>query len=178
MRRSSETGAAALWIVLLTAASTATTLALACATPFAALAALAAVHMRRQDGVMLVVIAWLASQVVGFGIHHYPHDAKTIAWAFGIGAAAVASALGAHLALRDWPFAVRLTLALVAAFVAYNAVLAICALVLGGVTTTLDPINLARQFTRNAAVLVGLLAFYRVLLALGLPAARKRLAVA
>ena len=60
----SETGAALLWIGLLTGASALTTWALGCSTPFPALAALAAAHMRRQDGIGLVVVAWLASQVV------------------------------------------------------------------------------------------------------------------
>ena len=62
----SKRGASALWVALLTAASTATTLALACATPFPSLAALAAVHMRQRDGVALMLLAWLASQGVGF----------------------------------------------------------------------------------------------------------------
>jgi hypothetical protein len=169
--------AGALWILLLTAAGTATTLVLACSTPFAALAALAAVHMPRRDGVMLVVVAWLASQVVGFGIHGYAQDLHTLAWALGIGAAAVGSALGAGAALSRFAgqsFPIRLAAALLAAFVAYNAVLAICALGLGGIATTLEPVNLARQFLRNGAVLVGLLGFYHALVAAGVPAARAR----
>lgn len=176
-----DAGAAALWILLLTAACTATTLVLACSTPFAALAALAAAHMRRQDGVMLVVVAWLASQVIGFGVHHYAQDSKTLAWAFGIGMAAIASVLGAQAVLDrlgDRSTGFRLAGALVAAFVAYNAVLAICALGLGGIATTLDPANLARQFLRNGATLLGLLGFYHALLAVGLPAARGRMATA
>lgn len=174
-------GAAVLWILLLTAASTATTLVLGCSTPFAALAALAAAHMRRQDGVMLVIVAWLVSQVVGFGIHHYPHDARTIAWAFGIGVAATGSALGAQAALVPFgarPPGIRLAAAFLAAFLAYNAVLAICALGLGGIATTLDPANLARQFGRNTAILAGLLGLYHALVAVGLPAARRRVATA
>lgn len=47
---SSENRASTLWTTLLTAASTATTFMLACATPFPALAALTSVHMRRHDG--------------------------------------------------------------------------------------------------------------------------------
>ena len=47
----STRGSATLWVVLLTAASLGTTWVLACMTPFAALAALAAVHLRRRDGV-------------------------------------------------------------------------------------------------------------------------------
>ena len=49
----SNRGASALWVTLLTAASSVTTLALGCATPFPSLAALAAVHMRRRDGLAL-----------------------------------------------------------------------------------------------------------------------------
>lgn len=175
------TGAALLWIVLLTAASTGTTLVLACATPFAALAALAAVHMRRQDSALLIVVAWLASQVVGFGIHHYPHDPKTLAWAAGIGAAAFGSAFAARAAhgrSAGRLQGVRLAAAFVAAFLAYNAVLALCALVLGGISITLDPVNLTRQFLRNGAILVGLLGLYHGLVALGIPALRRGLAAA
>lgn len=180
-KRISETGAALLWIALLTVASSVTTWALACSTPFAALAALAAVHMRRQDGILLVAVAWLASHVVGFAVLGYPYDPGTIAWGFGIGAAAVLSALGAQAALArlgDRPIAVRLTGAFVAAFLAYNAGLAICALGLGGISTTLDPVNLARQFLRNGAILIGLFGLYRALLAVGLPAPRARVAAA
>ena len=173
----SATGTAILWIALLTMASTATTLILACSTPFAALAALAAVHMRRHDAIRLVIVAWLASQVVGFAVHDYPRDAKTIAWAFGIGAAAIGSAVGAQAAL--WRLAgrstaVRLTAAFVAAFLAYNAGLAVCALGLGGIEITLDPLNLARQAFRNGAILIGLLGLHRLLLAAGLPAVGRR----
>lgn len=170
--------AALLWIVLLTAASTGTTLVLACATPFAALAALAAVNMRRQDSALLVVVAWLASQVVGFGIHHYPHDPRTLAWAFGIGAAALGSAFAARAAQGRYTGrlqGVRLAAAFVAAFLAYNAVLALCALILGGISTTLDPVNLTRQFLRNGAILVGLLGLFHGLVAWGFPAPRGKL---
>src|SRR5690606_37460670 len=73
-------GTAALWVALLTAASSATTLALACATPFPALAALAAVHMRRRDGLALMLLAWAASQVVGFALLGYPRHGSTLAW--------------------------------------------------------------------------------------------------
>lgn len=177
----SETGAALLWIVLLTIASSLTTWALACSTPFAALAALAAAHLRRQDGVLLVVVAWLASQVVGFAVHDYPHDAKTIAWAFGIGLAAVGSALGAGWASARCTgrlFGVALAAAFVAAFCAYNAALALCAAVLGGIEITLDPANLTRQFLRNGAILVGLYGLYRGLLAVGVPTPARRAATA
>ena len=110
----SQRGASALWVALLTAASTATTLALACATPFPSLAALAAVHMRRRDGIALMLLAWAASQFVGFFLLGYPRDGSTLAWGAGLGTAAVGSALAAYAALRALEYrsvAARLSLA-------------------------------------------------------------------
>lgn len=172
----SQRGASSLWIVLLTAASTVTTLALACATPFPALAALAAVHMRRKDGILLMLVAWLASQIVGFGILGYPHDIGTLGWGTTLAVAAIGSALAAHAALAGLsarPRAVRLMIAYVAAFAAFKAVVFLGSLGLGGTATVLAPALMAEQFVRNGAVLIGLLALYQGLVAMGMPSARQ-----
>lgn len=177
----STRGASTLWIVLLTAASTATTLALACATPFPALAALAAVHMRQRDGLILMLLAWFASQVTGFAVLHYPHDPKTLAWAAGLATAATASALGAYTMLRvlkDLPVLARLAVAYVATFVAFKATVLGWSFFLGGVATTLNPQILATQFLRNGAILIGLYLLHRGAVALGVPAARRDVAAA
>ena len=166
-------GASALWVALLTAASTATTLALACATPFPALAALAAVHMRRRDGVALMLLAWLASQCVGFFLLGYPRDGSTLAWGFALGTAAVGSALASYATLRALPYrsvAARLSLAYAAGFTAFKAIILGWALVLGGLHTAMAPDLLAEQFVRNGAILIGLYALYRALVAVGVPA--------
>ena len=94
----SKPGASALWILLLTAASTVTTLLLACATPFPALAALAAVHMRRADGVALMLAAWAAAQAVGWFVLGYPHDPQSLAQAAAVAASAVGGTLLAGIA--------------------------------------------------------------------------------
>jgi len=174
-------GASTLWIVLLTVASTATTLVLACMTPFAALAALAAIHMRRRDGIVLMLLAWLASQLTGFLLLGYPHTASTFAWGIGIAAGAVAALLGAEAVLGRLARAalpVRLGGAFVAGLLAYKAVLLVCALFLGGVAVALDPAILLRQLVRDGAILVGLYALYRSLIALGVPAPQQSLAAA
>lgn len=173
----SSARASTLWIVLLTAASTATTLVLACATPFPSLAALAALHMRRRDGLILVLLAWVASQAVGFGVLGYPHDPKTLAWGVGLATAAVGSGLGAYAALarlRNASFAVRLIAGYVAAFVAFKLVVLLWGLFLGGVATAFAPDILLRQFVRNGAILLGLLALYHALVRIGLPPAPAR----
>lgn len=174
MRTPSTRNASALWIILLTAASTITTLALACATPFPALAALAAVHMRRSDGIGLMFVAWAASQIVGFGMLGYPHDAGTIGWGLALAAAAIGSVWAAYALLEkvEAPSAIaRLAIAYGVAFVAFKAIVLFCALGLGGVKTASAPALLAGQFVRNGAILIGLLALYRGLVAIGVPAA-------
>ena len=98
--KSSVQGASTLWIVLLTGASMGCTALFHCMMPFAALAALAAVHMRRGDGIALMIAAWVVNQATGFLLLGYPHDPTTIMWGLGIGAAAVAAALS--LAVFDF----------------------------------------------------------------------------
>ena len=178
---SKKPGASALWIFLLTAGSIATTFALACATPFAALNALAAVHMRKNDGIKLMLLVWAASQVVGFGFLDYPHRLETYAWGIALGMGAVAALFGADAALARRSLKTepaQLAMAYVAAFVSFKTVIALWALGLGGIATTLDPAIVARQFLRDGAILIGLFAFYHALRAMGLPAPRRRLSAA
>lgn len=172
----SDRGASALWVSLLTAASTATTLALACATPFPSLAALAAVHMRRRDGVVLMLLAWTASQFVGFFLLDYPRDGSTLAWGAGLGTAAVGSALASYAALQALPYrsvAARLSLAYAAGFTAFKGIILAWALFLGGLHTAMAPDLIAEQFVRNGAILIGLYILYRLLVAAGVPAPRQ-----
>ena len=89
-----------LWILLLTLTSTATTLALGCAMPFAALAALAALHLRQRDGLILLGLAWVANQAVGFGLMGYPHDPRTIAWGVGLGGHGLQDRWNCHTPFR------------------------------------------------------------------------------
>ena len=169
----SDRGASALWVSLLTAASTATTLALACATPFPALAALAAVHISRQGGIALMLLAWAASQFVGFFLLGYPRDGSTFGWGAGLCTAAVGSALAGYAALHALPYrsaAARLSLAYAAGFTAFKGIILAWALVLGGLHTAMAPDLLAEQFVRNGAILIGLYILYRLLVAAGVPA--------
>lgn len=169
----SQRGAGALWVSLLAAASMVTTLALGCATPFPSLAALAAVHMRRREGIALMLLAWATSQCVGFFLLGYPRDASTLAWGVGLGTAAVGSALASHAALRALDYrsvAARLTLAYAAGFTAFKGIILLWAIALGGLHTAMAPDLLVEQFVRNGAVLIGLYALYRALVAAGVPA--------
>lgn len=177
-QRPHQTGAAngatasTLWIVVLTLASTVATLALACATPFTALAALAATQMRARDGAPLMLLAWAVSQIVGFGLHNYPRDASTIAWGVALGMAAVACVIAARQAVNrvgNRSMLIQMAVAYLVATIAFKAVILLWSFGLGGVETTLSPSINARQFVRNGAILIGLYALCRGLLAVGMP---------
>lgn len=82
-------------ILLLAGAATMFSFVFACAIPFAALAAVAALTMRRRDAILTILLAFAVNQAVGFGLLDYPQDAATIAWGAGIGVAAMAALLAA-----------------------------------------------------------------------------------
>ncbi|MBS0548220.1 MAG: hypothetical protein JSR24_10745 [Proteobacteria bacterium] len=113
------------WIVLLTLSSVALSLIFACATPFAAFATLAALHMKRSDAFLLTGIVWLANQAVGYGLLHFPQTPDSFAWGAAIGVAAILATATAMLAERYLPKLALLTMAVafLSAFVVYELVL-------------------------------------------------------
>lgn len=165
---------AALWVLLLTAASAATTLALACATPFSALAAIAATRLPARAAFALIALAWGVSQLVGFCLLDYPREPLTFAWGGAILTAAMASVAAAWWAAGQVRGGVAaLAAAFGTGFVAYKTVLLGWSLLLGGVHTALSPYWTARQFGREALILIGLALLSRGLVALGVPAAAR-----
>jgi hypothetical protein len=154
-----------LWILLLTAASVFVTLGMACATPFAALAALAALHMSRRDGLALVGIAWLADQAVGYGLLQYPRTAGSVAWGVILGVAAVV-ALPERLRARGLLGAGAAAFA--GAFVAYQAVLVASTATLPSGAEALSLPVVGWVLRVNLLSLAGLLILYRLALWIGL----------
>jgi len=166
-------GAPLVWVALLTGVSVATTLALACATPFAALAAVAATRMRAAHGFALIALAWAASQAVGFCLLDYPRDPRTLAWGAAMLSAALAAAAAARWGAARGAAPVATATAFGAGFVGYKAVLLGWSFVLGGVHTALSPYWTVRQFGREAVILAALLLLYRAAVAAGLPPAAR-----
>lgn len=121
-------------ILLLACGATLFSFALACATPFAALAVVAALTMERRDAILTVLLAFAANQAIGFGFLDFPRDASTIAWGAGIGAAALASlfaaAHGGKLAARGGIVAVWIG-AFVTGFAAWQLMLFAAGLMIG-----------------------------------------------
>jgi hypothetical protein len=150
--------AALFCLVLLTAGCALASFALACATPFAAYAVIAAAMLPWSSALLVVAAAWIVNQAIGFGALHYPHDANTIYWGLAIGAAALAATAAATLVLWALSRASRvaaLCAALLAAYVAYELVLFAFTPVLGG-SGAFTPAIVTRLGLLNVAWLIGL----------------------
>jgi hypothetical protein len=152
--------AALFCLVLLTAGCALASFAVACATPFAAYAVIAAAMLPLPSALLVVGGAWIVNQAIGFGALRYPHDGNTIAWGLAIGAAALAATAAAALLLRTLPRTsqlVALGAALVGAYAAYELVLFVFTPVLGG-SGAFTLAIIGRLGLLNVAWLVGLLA--------------------
>jgi hypothetical protein len=160
-----------LWILLLTAASVFVTLGMACATPFAALATLAALHMSRRDGLALIGIAWVADQAIGYGLLSYPRTANSFAWGVILGVGAFAALVAAQALvdrLRDRGAVLAGGLGFAGAFVAYQAVLVAATAALASGSEALSLPIVGSVLRVNLLSLAGLLILYRLAVWIGL----------
>jgi hypothetical protein len=90
---------AAAWSAFLIVGSAVGSLALACATPFAALAAVAAATLPPRLALVTTMGVWLANQGIGFAVLGYPMTASSLVWGPVLGAAALAATAAAvHVA--------------------------------------------------------------------------------
>jgi hypothetical protein len=161
------------WLALLVGISIAFSLGLACATPFAAFAAAAALTFSRRDALVLILAVWLANQLIGFTMHGYPSTGSTFAWGLALGGSAVAATLAGQWAacrLADTGQAVSSAVTFLAAFVVYEGVLFTVAVALLGGTEDFTGAIISWIFAINAAALVGLFALNRFGISAGLVA--------
>lgn len=164
-----------LWLGLMTAASTGTSLLLACATPYPALAALAGAQARRTDSMLLIILAWAAAQLAGFALVGPSRDAGSHGWSIALLMAATGSLLAAQAGARigaPWGRAGRLIAGYVAAYIGFKAVVLLWTLLIGADCAAFAPHVLARQFARNGLILIGLVIVDRLVARAGIaPAA-------
>lgn len=161
------------WLVLLIAASVATSLGFACAVPLAAFAAAGALTLPRRDALLLVGAVWFTNQVVGFSVLDYPWTANSIAWGVALGLVAVLSTVAAFGAARylDGVAPVgRTTAAFFVSFVVYEGALFTIAAVLLGGTEDFTPAIIGRIFAINAIGMAALFVANRLGAVIGLVA--------
>jgi hypothetical protein len=170
------------WIALLVAASMAFSLGFACATPFAAFAAAAALTMNRRSAMLLVALVWLGNQGIGFVVLHYPWTMDSLAWGVGLGIVALLSALGAEFGAKHFITLNRLvasTLAFLSAFGVYEGLLFIASMIFQSGVADYAPAIVGRIFAINAVAFIGLLVGSRLGVSAGLvPEPRRQPVVA
>ncbi|MEM6848910.1 MAG: hypothetical protein AAF580_12725 [Pseudomonadota bacterium] len=143
------------WLAL---ASVAFSLALACAAPFAGLAATAALFLSPRHAVAAALAGWVANQAVGYGLLGYPMDAESFAWGAVLGVSAVVAALAALCAMRMAPAVVAPAVAFVAAFALQQATVLAATAILPSHPDAFALSVIAALFATNAlafAVLAG-----------------------
>jgi hypothetical protein len=147
------------WLAILVVATIGFTLVFACAAPFAAFGAAAALTLSRRDALLTTVAVWLVNQAAGFLIVGYSWTANSVAWGPAIGIAAVLGTLAAQWTVRRLPdagAAVRALAALILAFAVYEvAIFLVSATALGGIEMFV-PTIVGQVFVTNVAALVGL----------------------
>lgn len=67
-----------------------------CGSNVVAFAAVGAVTLGSRVGALVALGVWLESQVLGFTLFAYPHDATTVAWGVAIGVATLVVAIVAN----------------------------------------------------------------------------------
>ena len=147
-----------LWLAALVGASVAFTLGFACAVPFAAFGAIAAMTLPRRDALLVTLALWLVNQIVGFAILHYPTDGLTLLWGAVLGGVAVLSAVAAQAMMRRSGIAAAALTSFAAAFLAYEGSLYIVSATALGGTEDFTLAIIARILAINAAAFAGLLA--------------------
>ena len=149
-----------LWLILLVAASVAFSLGFACATPFAAFSAAAALSLDRRDSLLLTVAVWFANQFVGFTLLRYPWTSNSLGWGLALGIAAILATWAVHWAKRLFKgttWIADYVAAFLAAFAIFEGVLFVVGLLLLGGMEDFAPGIVGRIFAINSAAFLGLL---------------------
>jgi hypothetical protein len=158
------------WLAVLVIAISGFSLVFACAAPFAAFGALAAMTLSRGDAIRTTAALWLANQLIGFALLGYPRTANSFAWGLAIGAAAVLATLAAQWVVASLQIGGlgRAIAAFAAAFAVYEVAIFGAAIAgLGGLGSFAVPI-MRQVLITNVVAVVGLYALYRVGAAVGL----------
>lgn len=162
----------ALWAGIVAGASILFSLALACATPFAAIATVTGANMRPRAAFAVTGFAWLANQAVGYLVLGYPTTWDSFAWGAAIGVAALGAVAGVLAVRRRTSSGIAALLAgFVLAFFVYEAVLYSVTAFLPSGDEAFSLAVVMDIFWTNVLGLAGLLALHRLAVAVGMVAA-------
>jgi hypothetical protein len=160
-----------LWLGLLIAVSAALTVAFACVTPLVAIGVTAAMALSRSSALWATLAAWLADQVIGYSVLHYPWTVDSFGWGVALGGAAIIATLTAQwvvVRLHAAHSSIRALAAFVAAFAVYEVGLyAVAVSMLGGTQGFAPPI-LVQVLVINTVTILGFCGLNQLATAVGL----------
>jgi hypothetical protein len=160
----------AVWIALIVVSGPCLSPIFACATPFAALAALAALKLGWRDRIVVLGLVWLANQAIGFGLLGYPRRWDSAAWGLAIGASTALAVLAARGLSTTRPAPLAVSLPFIAAFAVFELGLYIAGTMLPGSERAFTAAVVGHVLLINAAALCALIAVYQLAMLLGLVA--------
>jgi hypothetical protein len=147
-----------IWLASLVLAALGGSLVISCITPFVAFALALAATVRLRLALGAMTIIWLTNQLIGFVFYNFPRTANTVLWGLAIYGAALLSTMIASSAFshtRGLSIFVRLALALLIGFAAYEVTLFAAALFLGG-RETFSLVIVTQLGFMNLAWLIGI----------------------
>lgn len=158
----------AIWMALIVAGGASLSLLFACATPFAALATLAALKTDRRDTAVALGLVWLVNQVIGYAFLGYPWTWDSLAWGAAIGVAAGVALLVAMGLAPQRPAPMAVSLPFMGAFAAYELSLYVAGFALPGSDSAFSFAIIRQLFVVNVMALAGLVIAYQLALLAGL----------
>jgi hypothetical protein len=160
-----------IWLLILALGAVGATVALSCVTPFAALAVALAGTVGLRTSVCVMIAVWLANQIIGFGLFHFPRTPDAFLIGIAIGGAAVLGTIVAWFMLnrmQSRPVLLRLGLALLVSFGIYELALLMPVAFLGDFET-FRPAIVAELGLVNAVSFGGMIALNEVVAAVCRP---------
>jgi hypothetical protein len=157
----------ATWAVLLIGCGIALSPLFACATPFAAVATLAALKLGGRDRLVVTGMSWLANQAVGYLYLGYPWTLSSGAWGIAIGVATAAATVAATGLSSARPAPLAMSLPFVAAFAVFELSLYAAGFLLPGSEGAFTPAIVGHIFLINGVTLCGILAAFHVVMLFG-----------
>jgi len=145
----------ALWAVTLLAAGLAGDAFFMCGANLVAFAAIAATTLRLRAAAVVSLGVWAESQLVGFTVKGYPHDAMTLAWGVALGVATLGATIVAAKVAQRGKLA-----AFAIAFGAYELGIAGFAVLSRSGLAAFTPGIVFGLFTSNALIALALLGLY------------------
>ncbi len=151
-----------LWITIIVAGGVLLSGRFACATPFAALATLAALKLGGRATAVAMGAVLLANQIIGFTFLAYPLTWDALAWGLAICASSALSVLAARGLSTRRQAPLSISLPFVAAFAAYELGLYVAGRVLSSAEWAFSLSVISYVFVINLAALCGLLIVYHL----------------